>query len=61
MKDINQKVLYVKADGFIEDFANLLKKERMEDFNSKYREIDILLVDDIQIIGWRYKDPDGIL
>ncbi|MCF7931008.1 MAG: chromosomal replication initiator protein DnaA [Acholeplasmataceae bacterium] len=50
-EDINQKVLYVKADGFIEDFANLLKRERMEDFNSKYREIDILLVDDIQIMG----------
>jgi len=50
-QDINQKVLYVKADGFIEDFANLLKKERMEDFNQKYRDIDILLVDDIQIMG----------
>ena len=50
-QNINQKVLYVKADGFIEDFANLLKKERMEDFNSKYRDIDILLVDDIQIMG----------
>jgi len=50
-QNINQKVLYVKADGFIEDFANLLKKERMEDFNSKYRDIDVLLVDDIQIMG----------
>jgi chromosomal replication initiator protein len=50
-QDINQKVLYVKADGFIEDFANLLKREKMEDFNQKYREIDILLVDDIQIMG----------
>ena len=36
-QDINKKVLYVKADGFIEDFANVLKKERMEEFNAKYR------------------------
>ncbi|MDX9691565.1 MAG: chromosomal replication initiator protein DnaA, partial [Acholeplasmataceae bacterium] len=50
-EDINQKVLYVKADGFIEDFANLLRREKMEDFNAKYREIDVLLVDDIQIMG----------
>ncbi|PKK97653.1 MAG: chromosomal replication initiator protein DnaA [Tenericutes bacterium HGW-Tenericutes-3] len=50
-EDINQKVLYVKADGFIEDFANLLKRQKMEDFNAKYREIDVLLVDDIQIMG----------
>ena len=50
-QNVNLKVLYVKADGFIEDFANLLKKERMEDFNTKYRDIDVLLVDDIQIMG----------
>jgi chromosomal replication initiator protein len=50
-QNINKKILYVKADGFIEDFANLLRKEKMDDFNLKYREIDVLLVDDIQIMG----------
>lgn len=49
--DINQRVLYVKADSFIEDFANLLRRERMDDFNEKYRDIDVLLVDDIQILA----------
>ena len=49
--DYTQKIMYVKADGFIEDFANLLKKEKMDDFNSKYRDLDVLLVDDIQILG----------
>ena len=45
------KVLYVKADSFIEDFANLLKRQKMEDFHLKYRDMDVLLVDDIQIMG----------
>jgi chromosomal replication initiator protein len=27
-QNINQKVMYVKADGFIEDFANLIKKRK---------------------------------
>ncbi|CCV63578.1 Chromosomal replication initiator protein DnaA [Alteracholeplasma palmae J233] len=49
--DVNQRVLYVKADGFIEDFTNLLRKEKMDDFNHKYRDIDVLLVDDIQIMA----------
>jgi chromosomal replication initiator protein len=44
-------VLYVKADSFIEDFANLLKRQQMDDFHAKYRDIDVLLVDDIQIMG----------
>lgn len=47
----NKKVLYVKADGFIEDFTNQLRKEKMEEFNKKYRNIDVLLVDDIQIMS----------
>jgi chromosomal replication initiator protein len=49
--DPNKKVLYVKADSFIEDFANLLRLKRMEDFHEKYRDIDVFLVDDIQIMG----------
>jgi chromosomal replication initiator protein len=50
-EDLNKKVLYVKADGFIEDFRNLLKLKKMDDFNAKYRDIDVLLVDDIQLLA----------
>lgn len=49
--DINKKVLYVKADQFIEDFTSLLRKDQMDDFYKKYRELDVLLIDDIQILG----------
>ncbi|MDY0277239.1 MAG: chromosomal replication initiator protein DnaA [Acholeplasma sp.] len=48
---VSARVLYVKADTFIEDFATLVKKEKMDDFYSKYRDIDVLLVDDIQILA----------
>ncbi|MCQ9618520.1 MAG: Chromosomal replication initiator protein DnaA [Candidatus Phytoplasma pruni] len=50
-KHPHKKILYVKADGFIEDFTNQLRKDKMEDFNNKYRNIDVLLVDDIQIMA----------
>ncbi|NLK12685.1 MAG: chromosomal replication initiator protein DnaA [Candidatus Phytoplasma sp.] len=49
--NVSQRVLYVKADGFIEDYTTLLRKEKMDDFNTKYRDIDVLLVDDIQIMA----------
>jgi len=48
---IDTKILYIKADSFIEDYTSLLKKERMEDFNEKYRDLDVLLIDDIQMLG----------
>lgn len=54
-QNIHQKILYVKADAFIEDFTNQLKKSKQgnfnDDFNDKYRDIDVFLVDDIQILG----------
>ncbi|MFP7699548.1 chromosomal replication initiator protein DnaA [Candidatus Phytoplasma pyri] len=46
-----KKVLYVKADEFIEDFINQLKEEKIENFKLKYRNIDVLLMDDIQIMS----------
>lgn len=49
--DPSKKVLYVKADSFIEDFANLVRLKRMNEFHDKYRDIDVFLVDDIQIMG----------
>lgn len=50
-QDVNKKVLYVKADSFIEDYTSLLKREKIDLFNEKYRNLDVLLIDDIQILG----------
>ncbi len=50
--DVTKRILYVKADNFIEDFVSLLSmKGKNEEFNNKYRDIDVLLVDDIQIMA----------
>ncbi|MDR2867250.1 MAG: chromosomal replication initiator protein DnaA [Acholeplasmatales bacterium] len=50
-KDINAKVLYVSASVFLEDFHIMLKNNQIESFYDKYREVDCLLVDDIQILA----------
>lgn len=55
--DLNKKVLYTKADGFLEDYTGTVRRMRsddfstIDDFNEKYRDIDVLLVDDIQILS----------
>ena len=49
--DINQKVLYIKASDFIEELADQIKKEKMDQFNEKYRDLDVLLIDDIQMLA----------
>ena len=46
----NAKVLYVTSEKFTNEFIDALKNESTEKFRQKYRNIDVLLVDDIQFI-----------
>ncbi len=47
----NAKVLYVPSESFTNEFINALKCASMEKFRQKYRNIDVLLIDDVQFIA----------
>lgn len=49
--DMNTKVLYVKTDQFVEEYVRSASKRKFDEFNKKYRDIDVLLVDDIQFLS----------
>lgn len=42
------RVLYVTSERFINEFIDGLRFDKMKDFRSKYRNLDCLLIDDIQ-------------
>lgn len=44
------RVRYVNSEEFTNDFINSIREDRAEEFQRRYREIDILLIDDIQFI-----------
>ncbi len=44
------KVLYVPTEQFITEFINSIRNRTQESFKIKYRNVDILLIDDIQFI-----------
>ncbi len=44
-------VLYVTSEKFTNEIINAIRFQKTEDFRAKYRQIDILLVDDIQFIA----------
>ena len=47
----DKKVLYVTSEKFTNEFINCIKDNKNEEFRNKYRNIDALLIDDIQFIA----------
>ena len=47
----NANVLYVTSERFTNEFIDALKTASTEKFRQKYRNIDVLLIDDIQFIA----------
>lgn len=56
--DMNKKVLYIKTDHFVEEYVRLASKKKFDEFNSKYRDVDVLLVDDIQFLAKKEKSQE---
>lgn len=44
------RVKYVSSEEFTNDFINSIRDDRSEEFQRRYREVDVLLIDDIQFI-----------
>lgn len=58
IQNSNKKVLYVTSDQFIQDFIGINKRDNngtnfdyVDFFKDKYRNVDVLLIDDIQFLG----------
>lgn len=47
----NAKILYVTSEKFTNQLVNAIKDNKNEQFRGKYRNIDVLLIDDIQFIA----------
>jgi chromosomal replication initiator protein len=52
-KDPSKKVLYVSSETFVNEFINAVESGRGKaaDFKDRYRNVDLLLIDDIQFLG----------
>src|SRR5262245_25537618 len=44
----NMSVRYVTSESFVNDFINSLRDKRIEGFKQRYRNYDLLLIDDVQ-------------
>lgn len=54
----SKKVLYTSSEKFTNELINAIKDDRNEEFRNKYRNIDVLLIDDIQFIGGKERTQE---
>jgi chromosomal replication initiator protein len=52
-KNPEAKILYVTSERFTNDFVSALSQGKADQFKSLYRNVDVLLVDDIQFLAGR--------
>jgi chromosomal replication initiator protein len=52
------KVRYVSSEEFTNDYINALAMSQMPSFNRRYRDVDLLLIDDIQFLGGKDATQD---
>ena len=52
------KVLYVTSEKFTNELINSIKDDKNEEFRRKYRNIDVLMVDDIQFIAGKERTQE---
>ena len=59
LENSNLRVLYISSDKFVNDFINAVRNndkdkenfDKIDGFKNKYRNIDVLMIDDIQFLG----------
>jgi len=54
----NAKVVYVSSEKFTNELINAIKDDKNEEFRSKYRNVDVLLIDDVQFIAGKERTQE---
>jgi chromosomal replication initiator protein len=57
-KHPDKKVIYLSSDSFTVEFVEAIQSNKVNDFSSFYRSMDVLIIDDIQFLLGKEKTQD---
>src|SRR5215831_10859202 len=52
------RVVFLSSESFMNELIAALRRDRMDDFKSRFRRIDILIVDDVQFLAGRERTQE---
>ncbi len=60
ISDASHSFLYVTSEQFTNDFVTSIKERKTEEFRSRYRSVDVLLLDDVQFLAGKEQTQEGL-
>jgi chromosomal replication initiator protein len=54
----NARVVYLSSESFMNELIAALRRDRMDEFKSRFRRIDVLIVDDVQFLAGRERTQE---
>lgn len=55
----NLRLLYITSERFVNEFIDSIRYSNPTEFRSKYRTVDVLLIDDVQFFGGKGSSQEG--
>lgn len=59
-KDSSKRVLYVSSERFMNEFVESIRDQKMPAFRKRYRDVDVLIMDDIQFLAGKGKTQEEL-
>jgi chromosomal replication initiator protein len=57
-EDPTRRIANLSADAFMNDLISSLRRDRMEAFKSRFRQVDVLILDDVQLLAGRERTQE---
>jgi chromosomal replication initiator protein len=54
----NSKIVYLSSESFMNELIGSLRRDKMDEFKKKFRNVDILILDDVQFIAGKERTQE---
>ncbi len=54
----NMKVVYLSSESFMNELIGSLRRDKMDEFKTKFRNVDLLILDDVQFIAGKERTQE---